>query len=91
MLPVFRIKQIFTFSFLNIRVSHHLVSPVNPTESNTELSKEELKQQLQEALEVTVTNVLLLKFAFLFNVAQCSVSVADMIIACPEPWMDSGS
>ncbi|XP_075267792.1 coiled-coil domain-containing protein 125 isoform X3 [Opisthocomus hoazin] len=35
----------------NSCVSHRLVSAINPTESSTELSNEELKQQLQEALE----------------------------------------
>jgi len=41
------------FSLVNILVSHRLVSAINPTESSTELSNEELKQQLQEALEVS--------------------------------------
>uniref|UniRef100_A0A8D0KZL8 Coiled-coil domain containing 125 n=1 Tax=Strix occidentalis caurina TaxID=311401 RepID=A0A8D0KZL8_STROC len=44
-------RQILTFSFVNIIASHCLVSPINPTESNTEASNEELKQQLWEALE----------------------------------------
>ncbi|XP_050185397.1 coiled-coil domain-containing protein 125 isoform X2 [Myiozetetes cayanensis] len=35
----------------DIVVSHHSVCPINPTESNTEMSNEELKQRLQEALE----------------------------------------
>lgn len=51
-LPVFRVKQILMFSFVNILVSHCLLSPINLTESNTEVSNEELQQQLQEALEV---------------------------------------
>jgi len=53
MLPVRRVKQILMFSLVNILVSHRLVSAINPTESSTELSNEELKQQLQEALEVS--------------------------------------
>uniref|UniRef100_A0A8C3GNK5 Coiled-coil domain containing 125 n=1 Tax=Cairina moschata TaxID=8855 RepID=A0A8C3GNK5_CAIMO len=51
MFPVFRLKQILMFSFVTVLVSHILVSPINLTESSTEMSNEELKQQLQEALE----------------------------------------
>lgn len=53
MFPVFRLKQILMFSFVTVLVSHILVSPINLTESSTEMSNEELKQQLQEALEVS--------------------------------------
>ncbi|KAJ7424434.1 coiled-coil domain-containing protein 125 [Pitangus sulphuratus] len=38
-------------SSCDIVVPHHSVCPINPTESNTEMSNEELKQRLQEALE----------------------------------------
>lgn len=55
------------FSFVNILLSHCLVSPINLTESNTEVSNEELKQQLQEALEVCNCA---LKPAFPFYVAK---------------------
>lgn len=51
MLPIFRVKSPLFFS-LNIIISYHLVSSINPAESNTEVSNEELKQQLREALEV---------------------------------------
>lgn len=53
MLPVFRVKQILMFCFVNIIVSLHLVSAINLTESNTEVPNEELKQQLREALQVS--------------------------------------
>lgn len=43
------------FSFVTVLVSHILVSPINLTESSTEMSNEELKQQLREALEVSNT------------------------------------
>lgn len=52
MLPIFRVKSPLFFFSLNIIISYHLVSSINPTESNTEVSNEELKQQLREALEV---------------------------------------
>uniref|UniRef100_A0A8C3CM65 Coiled-coil domain containing 125 n=1 Tax=Cairina moschata TaxID=8855 RepID=A0A8C3CM65_CAIMO len=50
-LPCSKLKQILMFSFVTVLVSHILVSPINLTESSTEMSNEELKQQLQEALE----------------------------------------
>uniref|UniRef100_A0A8B9S8I6 Coiled-coil domain containing 125 n=1 Tax=Apteryx owenii TaxID=8824 RepID=A0A8B9S8I6_APTOW len=43
--------QTFIFSFVNILVSHILVSLIHLTESNSEVSNEELKQQLRDALE----------------------------------------
>uniref|UniRef100_A0A8C6ZZW7 Coiled-coil domain containing 125 n=1 Tax=Nothoprocta perdicaria TaxID=30464 RepID=A0A8C6ZZW7_NOTPE len=42
---------IFVFSFVNIVIWHILVSLIHLAESNSEVSNEELKQQLQEALE----------------------------------------
>lgn len=53
MLPVFRVKSsLFFFSPLNITISYNLVFSFTPTESTAEVSNEELKQQLQGALEV---------------------------------------
>lgn len=54
-------------------MSYHLISSIDPTESNTEVSNEELKQQLREALEVgNSAQELLSKSAFPFHVARGS-------------------
>lgn len=52
-LPVFWVKQILMGFLVNIIVSHHFISLINPTACNSEVSNEELKQQLREALEVS--------------------------------------
>ncbi|XP_074787346.1 coiled-coil domain-containing protein 125 isoform X1 [Athene noctua] len=44
-------KPVTSLTQQNSSASHCLLSPINPTESNTEASNEELKQQLWEALE----------------------------------------
>uniref|UniRef100_A0A8C3ULP4 Coiled-coil domain containing 125 n=1 Tax=Catharus ustulatus TaxID=91951 RepID=A0A8C3ULP4_CATUS len=49
-LPAGKILTFFFFP-LNITISYNLVFSFTPTESNTEVSNEELKQQLQGALE----------------------------------------
>lgn len=78
--------KILTFFFsLNITISYHLVSSINLAESSTEVSNEELKQQLREALEVgNSTQGAALQIFISF---QCS----KRILACSETWMDPGS
>lgn len=68
--PCFQDKILTLFFPLNITISYNLVFSITPTESNTEVSNEELKQQLQGALEVgKVPWVLLSNSAFPLHVA----------------------